>query len=92
MQMQIIKETREHLELGAAELALRYRLFSQARGEEYTSYGIEVAVEDTGEVASVEDVTVDETRAMRLLRLLTKGRVTPVALMDVVEDFLIIPD
>jgi hypothetical protein len=89
MQMQIMRETREHLELGAAKLALSYRLFSQARGEEGTSYGIEVALEDTGEVASVEDITVDETRAVRLLRLLTRGTVTPVALRDVVEDFLI---
>jgi hypothetical protein len=88
MQMQIIKETREQLELGSARLALRYRLFSQAQGEEGAGYGIEVALEDTGEVSSVEDVTVDETRAERLLCLLTRGAVTPIALMDVVEDFL----
>jgi hypothetical protein len=88
IQMQIIKETREHLELGAARLALSYRLFSQAQGEEGISYGIQVALEDTGEVASVEDITVDETQAVRLLCLLTRGTVTPVALRDVVEDFL----
>jgi hypothetical protein len=88
MQMQIIKETREHLEHGLAKPTLSYRLFSQAQGEEGISYGIQVAWEDTGEVASVEDITVDETQAVKLLCLLTRGTVTPVALRDVVEDFL----
>lgn len=63
---------------------------SQARYyllEETASYGVEIELE--GESAAVRDLSPSRERAGELARRLIRGTVTPVALRDVVDDWLL---
>ena len=51
------------------------------------SYGVKL-VSDSGEEEKVLRVTVNAERVQRLLQLLVENEVTPVALQDVVQDWL----
>lgn len=55
--------------------------------ENYDRYG--VAVSTGGETARVEHITADKEVAEKLMNLLKLGQVTPVTLLDVVEDFMV---
>lgn len=68
-------------------LSICYRLFEHS-GEGCCRYGVSVEDQNTGACAVVEDVTSRRERAEQLLSLLARGQVTPVCLMDVVEDFV----
>ena len=52
------------------------------------AWGISVTILETGERAFAEDVTRDGDLAARIWRLMTEGRVTPVAFFDVLYDQL----
>lgn len=49
-------------------------------------FGVSVHFKD--ESSSINHITGDKERILRLIRLLRLGNVTPVTLRDVVEDFL----
>lgn len=72
------------------ELAICYRLFEQS-GEGASHFGVAVEDQYTGECAVVEDVTTRRERAEQLLNLLERGQVTPVSLLEIVEDFVAEP-
>ena len=61
---------------------IRYHILTTAAG-----YGI--AAEFKGERAVIEDLTSHREEIEELALKLRKGRVTPVALRDVVEDWLL---
>ena len=54
--------------------------------EGFARYGIRVCWR--GETAEAADITTKREEALALLRLLRRGNVTPIALRDVVEDWL----
>lgn len=55
--------------------------------EEDRSYGVEIELE--GETASVRDLSPSRQRVRALAEALVRGTVTPVALRDVVDDWLL---
>ena len=52
------------------------------------SYGVRVAIAQTGEQEDVPDITVRADRIEALIRLLLRGGVTPCTLREVIEDWL----
>lgn len=54
--------------------------------ENYDRYG--VAVSTGGETARAEHITASREVAENLMNMLERGQVTPVTLLDVVEDFM----
>jgi len=66
----------------------RYYLLEEEPGEgETASYGVQVEME--GESAAVPDLSPSRQRAAELAEALVRGSVTPVALRDVVDDWLL---
>jgi len=66
------------------EIPVRYYLLTERR--ELCAYGI--CVEYQEEMVEISHITPSRQRIMALLRLLMNGCVTPVAVRDVVEDWL----
>lgn len=52
------------------------------------SYGVSITTRETGERASVPDITVNGERIQELGELLLRNGVTPCALRDVIDDWL----
>lgn len=57
----------------------------------FESYGFAVSCPETGERAQVENVTIDQPFALKLLSLLSQNQVSPIHLRDVLEDALALP-
>lgn len=70
-------------------LHLRYTLLKAPR-ESGARYGVEVFAQGDGfcQTARAEDLTSSREKALALLELLKRNAVTPVALADVVQDWL----
>ena len=66
-------------------LDIRYSLLEER--DETAGYG--VLVELAGEQAAVPGITPSRSEAVALLGLLARGTVTPVTVMDIVEDWLL---
>ena len=66
----------------------RIHKFSYYRLEEGKCYGVCIR-DHTGAVAMLSDVTPSKRKINALLRRLIRGMVSPVGMMDVVEDWLI---
>ena len=77
--------------LGEGTATLRYFLtvdtYKCDAGCELESYGVMVSFDD-GESAAVRCITLSTERIGKLLELLMRGRVTPVSLNDVVDDWV----
>ena len=52
------------------------------------SYGLRVREQGSGELCVIPNITCSSARIDELCELVTAGRVTPVTLRDVVEDWL----
>lgn len=63
----------------------RYYLLEEA--EKPGSYGVQIEME--GEAAAVRDLSPSRQRVEALAEALVRGAVTPVALRDVVDDWLL---
>lgn len=77
--------------MGAAKCGgalIRYYLLVETLEDETESYG--VAVEYRTERTEIAGITRFRRRAEALAELLRRGRVTPVAVRDVTEDWLLI--
>ena len=76
---------------GELETGLRYYVLVDelelGQGMLCESYGVKVTTPD-GEEASVRNITVRPERIDRLLELLQRNQVPPVALRDVIDDWL----
>ncbi len=76
---------------GELETGLRYYILVDelelGQGMLCESYGVKVTAPD-GEEASVRNITVRPERIDRLLELLQRNQVPPVALRDVIDDWL----
>ena len=76
---------------GELENGLRYYVLVDelelGQGMLCESYGVKVTAPD-GEEASVRNITVRPGRIDRLLELLQRNQVPPVALRDVIDDWL----
>jgi len=66
----------------------RTLVYSLIREAGEAEYGVGIAVAESGERAEIHGVTPDRARAERLVDLLATYYVTPVALEDVVRDWL----
>lgn len=64
----------------------RYYLLEE-ESETSGSYGVQIEMED--EEASVRDLSPSQQRVEALAEALVRGAVTPVALRDVVDDWLL---
>ncbi len=77
--------------LGKGKATMRYYLtvdtYVCGAGCELESYGVLVSGED-GETAAVRCITPSAERIEELLAVLLRGRVTPVSLKDVIEDWV----
>ncbi len=67
-------------------LQARYYLLEE-EGEKAVSYGVRIEMED--EEASVADLSPSRQRTWELAERLVRGVVTPVALRDAVDDWLL---
>lgn len=80
------------LMLGEREqCTLTYYLISDECGEEEAAlrqYGVGIAIPERSEEELICDITPNSEKAMRLLDLLASNFVTPVALRDVLYDWL----
>lgn len=85
--MEVILEQTNELVLEGKRCTLRYGLLAQ-RIEGRTLYGVVVSNDSTGEQEMVPDVALHQVDGETLVNRITAGGVTPVALRDVVEDFL----
>ncbi len=65
----------------------RYYLLEEETVNSGPSYGVEVELE--GETAAVRDLSPSRQKAAELAEVLAQGTVTPVALRDVVDDWLL---
>ena len=65
----------------------RYYLLEEETEEDGTTYGVQVEMED--EAAAVPDLSPSRERVEDLAAALVRGAVTPVALRDVVDDWLL---
>lgn len=65
---------------------VRYYLLEEELEPGGTAYGVGIALE--GETAEVRDLSPSRQRVEELARALVRGVVTPVALGDVVDDWL----
>lgn len=95
--MQLIQPvyTKEVVDENSRELHLEYCVTESVCLSDGTqgipTYGIRVQLsfgEDKAEVSLVQDVTPSKKTALELLRILYENSVTPVALRDVIEDFV----
>ena len=68
-------------------LASRARYYLLEEAENPGSYGVQIEME--GEEASVGDLSSSRQRVEALAEALGRGAVTPVALRDVVDDWLL---
>lgn len=81
--MEIIEEVeKRYIDAEGRERRVVYYLW-----QEQGSYGL-TAGEPGGQMETVADVTVSETRAKNLFRMLCRHLVTGVTLRDVLEDVL----
>lgn len=87
--MKMLRYGSERMDDGSAEITyyLTVDLFTCETGAELEGYGVMAAMEG-GDTAAVRCVTVHSEEARRLLDVLRRGRVTPVTLRDVVEDWV----
>lgn len=69
-------------------MLVEYFLLAEETDACAESYGVEVSCSG-GERASVRNLTFSQSRIDKLMSLLIRCRVTPVALRDVVEDWLL---
>lgn len=67
--------------------AATYYLLTKEVGELCESYGVAVCLED-GEQCHIPDITCSHTGILGLISVLMRCTVTPVALRDVVDDWL----
>lgn len=65
----------------------RYYLLEEDTEEDGPSYGVQIELE--GEEAAVRDLSPSRQRVEVLAEALVRGGVTPVALRDVVDDWLL---
>ena len=75
---------------GSAEMnkrEIRYYLISEKSRHGWTEYGL--AVEFADEQAQFPSLTLSRGRVQELLSRMRRGTVTPVAVRDVVEDWLL---
>lgn len=66
---------------------VRYYLLADGSGNERWMYGI--LVEGVGDREVIHGITASRLRIQTLLERLVRGRVTPVSVRDVVEDWLL---
>lgn len=85
--MEILKEEIIELESNGRHWVLRYALLAEPTGERM-GFGLFISNETTGEQAVVHDALLHQYDGEELLSELVAGRVTPVSLHDVVEDFI----
>ena len=69
------------------KLPVRYYLLAEELHNETETYG--VGVEYNGTLAEIHGITISQRRITALLYALIMGTVTPIALRDVVEDWLL---
>lgn len=69
-------------------MAVNYYLLADELGSEFESYGVEVCCSN-GDQAAVRGVTISQSKILLLMSMLMEYAVTPVALRDVVDDFLV---
>lgn len=81
--------------LGKKKRLLIYQVvkgtFSHPDIGHYTSYGIKIFRVSHGklhELKTVSDVSTNEALVKQLATLCTRGQLSPIHLMDVIEDFL----
>ena len=78
--------------LGEGErCTLTYYLIADACGEEAGAprqYGVGIAIPERSEEEQIGNITPNREKAMRLIDLLASNFVTPVALRDVLYDWL----
>ena len=75
---QVINETLYHVDIGS-----------------YISYGLRVIFLSYGiykEVQKISDISTDEKKVALLAELCTKNQLSPIHLLDVIEDFLELND
>lgn len=93
----MMQKTSATLEIDGREVRLTYHLLSrpaEAEGawtEGKTEYGVRVELSGQGrepEMAEVEGIVCEEDEILAFINTLALGRVTPLALPDVVDDFL----
>lgn len=65
-----------------------YTLFFASHREGKGCYGVSVQNLTTGESSMVQDITCNSVSAELLYDSLVKGKVTPVCLGEIVEDFI----
>ena len=68
------------------ERTIRYDLLVEELAADVETYGVSASME--GEETSIAYLTISQRRIETLLERLRRGSVTPVALRDVVEDWL----
>ena len=81
---------RKYVDFGKEEMkTLIYCLVEDSTVyEEKTAYGVSVEIPEKGESVCISDLTTYKEEAEHLLDLLATGFVTPVAVKDIVEDWL----
>lgn len=85
--METLKEEIIELESNGRHWVLRYALLAEPAGERM-GFGLFVCNETTGEQAMIRDALIHQCDGETLLSRLVAGRVTPVSLHEVVEDFV----
>lgn len=86
--MEIIQEKTIVAETEGGVLELSYTLYSMPTLRGTGSFGILLRNRATGESDMISDITGDLSAAVHLFEQLVRGKVTPVTLRDVVEDFV----
>lgn len=89
---EIFVETRHEAGAGGTDFSLDYSILVDemeiAGGFACESYGVKVARTGGSEEEAIPNITTSVTRIDALMELLIRNFVTPVALRDVVEDWL----
>ena len=68
---------------------MRYYLLAEEFGNMGESYGVRIDSGD-GDSASLRGITLSQCKILLLMDLIMRNTVTPVALQDVVEDWLVL--
>lgn len=85
--MQIIKFNKIPCKIGEKIHVLTYEIIQEEK-EERLHYGMVVMDQTSGEVESVMDITTREDVIEEIYRAVMIGRVTPVGLKAVIEDYV----
>lgn len=79
---------RKIVNLGKPEMmTVVYSLTVEERSE-YSGFGVSVRIPERNDYACVRDITTYRGEAERLIDIMATGFVTPVSVMDIVEDWL----